>query len=235
MEKKTIHFEEVGLVVFTRRRNSRRVSIRMKSDQTISVNYPWNLPMNEVLDFVRKNTEWINHQKEKINSKRHIYQAGESITTKYHSVEIQTNSGKRAYANIEKDRAVIVLPQIFNIEEEKHQEFIRKILAEVYRKEAVVYLTNRLIELARQYGFQYKNLRIKKLRSKWGSCSREGNINLNLYLMALPDHLIDYILLHELAHTVEPNHGSGFWRLLNRLTDHKADQLDKEIKQHRIE
>jgi len=235
LEKKAIHLENIGLVVFTLRKNSKRVSMRIKSDHSISVNHPWYLSMDEVLDFVKKNTDWINRQKERISSKRHIYQAGESVTTKFHALEIKTSTGKSAYANIENGRAVIVLPQNLPVEDEKCQLFIKKILAEVYRREAIVYLTDRIIELARQHGFQFKNVRIKKLRSKWGSCSREGNINLNLYLMALPDHLIDYILLHELAHTAEPNHGAGFWRLLNQLTNNQADQLDKEMKKHRIE
>ena len=50
--------------------------------------------------------------------------------------------------------------------------------------------------------------------------------------MRLPDHLIDYVLLHELCHTKEKNHGAGFWTLLNSITQSKAKLLAKEIKKY---
>ncbi|WP_373802195.1 M48 metallopeptidase family protein, partial [Bacteroides heparinolyticus] len=62
-----------------------------------------------------------------------------------------------------------------------------------------------------------------------------GNINLSYYLVLLPKHLIDYVLLHELAHTREMNHGERFWALLDKLTEGKAEALRMELKQYRTE
>jgi predicted metal-dependent hydrolase len=75
-------------------------------------------------------------------------------------------------------------------------------------------LPKRLQELAGLHGFNYARVSIKNMKTRWGSCSFLNNINLNLNLMRLEDDLIDYVLLHELAHTVEKNHGPRFWALL---------------------
>jgi hypothetical protein len=86
---------------------------------------------------------------------------------------------------------------------------------------------------ARQYNFKINKVFIKNMKSRWGSCSAVNNINLNLHLMRLPEHLIDYVVLHELCHTVEKNHGPGFWNLLNKLTEGRAKKLAAEMRQYR--
>ena len=98
------------------------------------------------------------------------------------------------------------------------------------RHEAKRYLPIRLAALARQHGFHYNGVTIKDTSSRWGSCSNRKHINLSLLLMTLPWHLIDYVLLHELCHTVELNHSDRFWALMNRVTNGKALQLRQELK-----
>ena len=71
---------------------------------------------------------------------------------------------------------------------------------EALRKTAKEVLPARLHELAARYSFEYNSVRIKHNSSNWGSCSRKGNINLNLNLVRLPDELRDYVILHELCH-----------------------------------
>ena len=98
------------------------------------------------------------------------------------------------------------------------------------RKKAHDYLPLRLKLLAEQYHFTYNILKINKSRGRWGSCSNKKNINLSFYLMTLPLHLIDYVLLHELCHTKEMNHGVRFWALLDDITGGKAKELSRELK-----
>ncbi|MCR5276597.1 MAG: M48 family metallopeptidase [Bacteroidales bacterium] len=100
------------------------------------------------------------------------------------------------------------------------------------RSEAQRILPPRLQELARQYGFTYHQLRIKHNVSNWGSCSVKGNINLNLHLVRLPAELQDYVMLHELCHLREMNHGPKFHALLESVCpDHrKRAQALREYK-----
>ena len=92
---------------------------------------------------------------------------------------------------------------------------------ESLRAAAKAYLPDRLGELAQQYGFVFNRVAIKHNTSNWGSCSSKGNNNLNLNLMRVPRPLQDYILLHELTHLRQANHGPAFHAELERLlVDH---------------
>ena len=104
---------------------------------------------------------------------------------------------------------------------------------EAMRAEAKRVLPVRLKELADEYSFEYNQVRIKHNSSNWGSCSRKGNINLNLNLVRLPEDLRDYVLLHELCHLHHPNHGPEFHALLETLCpDHR--KKEKELRKFRL-
>lgn len=97
------------------------------------------------------------------------------------------------------------------------QKALRDVLVELLREEAKILLPQKLSYFSDQYGFHFHKVTIKHNSSNWGSCSRAGNINLNLNLIRLPEPLCDYVLLHELCHLKEPNHGPRFHALLERL------------------
>jgi len=105
---------------------------------------------------------------------------------------------------------------------------------EILRTHAKQYLPAEVQRLAQQHGFHYQQIKIKKSKTRWGSCSSKGIINLSLYLMLLPAHLIEYVLLHELCHTVEMNHSPAFWSLLDRHTQGRAKILRKELRGYHI-
>ena len=81
---------------------------------------------------------------------------------------------------------------------------------ELLRHKAKDYLPQRLEELSRLTGLKYNKVTIRAARTKWGSCTAQNNISLSLDLMTLPNHLIDYVLIHELCHTIHHNHSPKF-------------------------
>lgn len=103
------------------------------------------------------------------------------------------------------------------------------------RRKAQSVLPAQLAQLAELHGFKYSGVKIRKSRSRWGSCSSKKTINLSLYLMLLPEHLIKYVLLHELCHTIQMNHSPAFWNLMNKCTENKAKELRREIRGYRFE
>ena len=102
------------------------------------------------------------------------------------------------------------------------------------RIRAKLYLPTEIQRLAQQHGFQYKQIKIRKSKTRWGSCSSKGIINLSFYLMLLPSHLIEYVLLHELCHTRVMNHSAAFWALLDSHTQGRAKVLRKELRTYHI-
>ena len=79
----------------------------------------------------------------------------------------------------------------------------------------------------RHYRFDFFGIRIKKMKSRWGSCSSKKNLNFNIKIIALPDRLIDYIVVHELCHLREMNHSARFWSLVAKtIPDYKNRKIE---------
>lgn len=104
---------------------------------------------------------------------------------------------------------------------------------EALRKEARRILVPRLEELAQLHGFRYNRVAIKNNVSNWGSCSSKGNINLNLRLVTLPPELRDYVMLHELCHLKQMNHGPEFHALLESVCPGHRE-LQRRMKAYRL-
>ena len=107
-----------------------------------------------------------------------------------------------------------------HLEKMKHYENQRETIpfdfSDIDRTKAKMDLTRRLDHLAEKHGFTFNKVSIRNQRTRWGSCSRQNNISLNMKLIRLPDDLVDYVILHELVHTRKKNHGKGFWALLDK-------------------
>ena len=95
-------------------------------------------------------------------------------------------------------------------------------------------LPPRVEYFARRFGFSYGRVTIRAARSKWGSCSGENNISLSLFLMTLPEHLRDYVIIHELCHTVHHDHSPRFHALVDSLTGGREKQLARELRSYPI-
>lgn len=106
----------------------------------------------------------------------------------------------------------------------------QKGLIEALRRAAKADLPPRIERIARQTGLHYAKLSIRASRTKWGSCSGQNHISLSLFLMTLPEHLRDFVIIHELCHTVHHNHSPRFHALVDTLTDGREKALNGELK-----
>ena len=108
-----------------------------------------------------------------------------------------------------------------------------KELPKIDKEEAREKLSERLAKLAAEHHFQYNRVSIRNQKTRWGSCSSNNNISLNMKLLHLPDQLIDYILLHELVHTRVKNHSQDFWNELETVVPN-ARTIDKQLRNYQF-
>ena len=95
-----------------------------------------------------------------------------------------------------------------------------------YRTEAKNYLTKRTEFLAKKYNFKYNRLFVRDSKNKWGNCSKEKNISLNWRLIKAPPQVIDYVILHELCHSVILKHTQAFWLKLSTVCPSYNEQAE---------
>ncbi len=107
-----------------------------------------------------------------------------------------------------------------------------KLRVERLRREAKIDLPQRIERLSRLTGLKYNSVTVRLTRSKWGSCSSRNDISLSLLLMTLPEHLRDFVILHELCHTREHNHSVRFHALLDKLVGGREKELQRELRRY---
>lgn len=106
--------------------------------------------------------------------------------------------------------------------------------AKELRNSARGYLPAAITRLANQHGFHYTSLRLSSARTRWGSCSGKNGISLSIFIMLLPEHLREFIILHELCHTRHHNHSEAFHALLDSLVQGKEKAFNRELKAYII-
>jgi predicted metal-dependent hydrolase len=95
------------------------------------------------------------------------------------------------------------------------QELARAALERWYRRQAAAIFAERLKACNQRYGFAYGRVSIKEQKSRWGSCSKLGNLNFNWRLLLAPFPVLDYVVVHELCHLKQLNHSQRFWQLVS--------------------
>ncbi|MDR2065207.1 MAG: M48 family metallopeptidase [Prevotellaceae bacterium] len=231
-KSKIISHPEFGTIKFNKRKGLRRINILIKSNSEVNVSLPYYVSYDEANRFVIEKSAWIKKAQEEIDKiKPAFFDKTTEFATHSHKVKLLEHNENHVRRVITDDGFLnIYYPKDSDINSPKLQEIFRQCVLDVLFFEAKSYLPQRVKYLADKYNFKYKQVRIKNNLTNLGSCSYQNNINLNLHIMRLSDELIDYVILHELCHTVEKNHGEQFWKLLDSVTGNKARELSKQAK-----
>jgi predicted metal-dependent hydrolase len=237
ISEKIFEHKDFGRVRMIKSPRARRISISAKPFHPLRVSLPVFESFSRAERFLEVKERWIHKTLDKIRLLEDQYTVFSEATpfhTNEHELRVERMDIDIPKVNLKDQSIFVQIPKKSDIKSPEIQDMIRLGIQAAWRKEARKYLPVRLNELSRKYQLPYNRVTIKNNKTRWGSCSQNNNINLSLHLMRLPDHLIDYILLHELVHTIHKNHGRRFWNSLEKICP-QAKSLDKEMRGYRLE
>jgi predicted metal-dependent hydrolase len=225
MSQKIIELPGIGPVILAKRRGSKNIRLTVLPDGRVRVSMPTWVPYSAGINFAAARTEWIKRYSAKTATT--LLRDGQRIGKSYRMKFITAPAHKTTQSRLGINSITITSPL-----PPHHADVQTKAKAAAERalkKEAHSLLGARLRELAAKNSFNYRDFKVKRLSSRWGSCSSNGDITLNFFLIQLPWRLIDYVIIHELVHTIHHNHSRQFWDEVEKILP-EAKSLRREIK-----
>lgn len=213
--------EEFGKITVRRSAKATQVRLRVAPDGTLRASMPMYAPLFLLKRLLKTSRNELRELLEQSNPK-YEFKDGQQIG-KSHTIIVRPST--RLSAKVKGQHILVELPEGSSLQDGDVERVVRDGVIAALRLEAKSYLPKRLAYLATQLGFSYERVRFSHASGRWGSCSSTGTISLNIALMKLPFEIIDYVLVHELAHTVQMNHSQDFWELV--------EQGDPSYKMHR--
>lgn len=230
MSQRTVDIPGIGPVILARRRGAKNMRLSVTAAGQVRVSMPGWTPYRAGIEFARSRADWI---------KQHMASPGSRLLKdghrvgKAHRLAFSRIDGVPISARI--TEAEIRVQSALAWDNPAVQTKARQAGERALKQEAAKLLPQRLDYLAGKFGYSYRAVQIRKLTSRWGSCSTDKKITLSYFLIQLPWPLIDYVLIHELMHTEHMNHGAGFWDAFERaLPDAKAKRRDVRAHQPRL-
>ena len=209
--KKTIPFD----LEFTAKK---RLSITVQPDLSVIVRAPEDKSLEAVLAVVKKRAGWIAKQKRHFEQFQPLpmgkqYVSGETHCYLGRQYRLKVVASPREEVKL-RGRYIHVFTN-----DRKDRQQIKALLQQWYREHAGPIFERRLdlcYEVARRLGVARPTIRLRRMKTRWGSCTKKGEILLNTELIKAPLHCIEYVIMHELCHLRERNHTKEFYRILSR-------------------
>ena len=231
-----IVIQDIEITLF-KSKKSKYINITLKPFKGVRVSVPSSISFDSTISVIKKRMGWIKQNLKKIQdvqSSLTLFDFNTEFKTREHQLKLIKGNFEIINFIVKSNSIFVYIPKELDVRSVELLKEIRNAIEKAWRIEAKAYLPDRGNHLAKKNNFSYNRVLVRNSKTRWGSCSAENNINLSLYLMRLPDHLIDYVILHELSHTRVKNHSPNFWRLLDQVSGN-ARTLDKEIKSFRTD
>lgn len=213
MVKEKVLIEEIPITLY--RKNIKNMYLRViPPNGEVKLSAPLFTSNNDIINFVKSHKEWI-LEKQKLIAENEIkaplkYTNGEthSIWGKEYTIQLIKNNVKNVIVDEEKSIIYLPVPKRSTIDKRK------KILDEFYRKEVQKAIPPVLDKCTKIVGRQPKSIKVRKMKN-WGNCKQDGRITLNLNLAKKDPICMEYVMIHELCHLIEFNHGKKFKKLMD--------------------
>ncbi|MCA9332872.1 M48 family metallopeptidase [Candidatus Saccharibacteria bacterium] len=224
MATKTFEVQGIGLLTIRKSKKSRNLRLSIKHDNAVIVSIPYWVPYKAGLDYAKSKKDWIiSNMTEKSN-----IEEGTRIG-KAHRVTFKESITDKVSSRLTNNEIIILYPPWLSRTSREVQIVANRTALRALKKEADVLLEQRLRRLAQLYEFKYNSLKIRSLKTRWGSCSNNKDITLSYYLIQLPWDEIDYVIIHELVHTKYMAHNRQFWDEVHKYVPN-MDEIKRKIK-----
>lgn len=199
---------EASQIVRSKRKT---IALIVKPDGSLIVRAPLRTPDGIIQEFIQRNTGWVTRKQAEalaaLPPAPRQYVAGELFLYLGNPYPLFIAQGQQP---------PLLFDESFKLADAA-QSKASLMFERWYRTQAKMIINERVDVYARQYNFQYKRIGITSARTRWGSCSANGSLNFSWRLMMAPIEAIDYVIIHELVHTVVHNHSRQFWDKVARI------------------
>jgi len=208
---------ELPINIYLENRNNSRVSLGKKA---VHIRLPFWLSNREKEQQIRQFLKWarekiVKNADHAVKEKPRRYKDGDKLqvgSDQYH-ISIDYKDRKTGSARINGQQIQIIIPEGFN--HDGCSDMIATLISRCLAAHYLPWISQKVHKLNQLYFKQYINrITLKNTKSRWGSCSQKGNINLSTRILFAPEEVIDYVCIHELAHLKVPDHSKKFWSLV---------------------
>ena len=223
------------IISYTIKRSAaaKHVRLEVRSETGLTVVVPKSYDIRQVTHLLEAKKGWILSKLAKYGKLRpptteKELRSGDTIPYLGRDLQVvrQQNRGNTDSVRLERDRLVVSLRD--------GKGRLELVLEQWYRIQAAELIREKADKLSARLGLTYNRLIIRGQKTRWGSCSQKGNLSFNWKLIMVPEPIIDYVIVHELAHLEEMNHTRGFWELVGkycpRWREHKKWLKDHGVK-----
>jgi predicted metal-dependent hydrolase len=191
--------------------NRKTLALIVKPDGSLIVRAPLRDSNESIQEFVEKNVQWIKKKQAEalatvpLAPKQYI--AGEMFMYLGNAYPLEI---------VKEQKKSLLLDDRFKLAQFAQSD-AASVFEHWYRVQARQILYERVAFYSRQHDFQYRKIGITSARTRWGSCSGNGSLNFSWRLIMAPVEVVDYVVVHELVHTIFHNHSTRFWNRVERI------------------
>ena len=197
------------------------LAIHVHPDLSVRVEAPLDSDLAEIEKRLRKRAAWIlrqqrNFRRYSLDFPLRHYVSGEThryLGQQYRLKVVQSQDSKESI-HLDREQLLVI------IRSKDESARAKTLVQNWYRRQAQSIFSERVATWFphfERFDVSQPQVVVRQMRSRWGSCTAHGKITLNLKLVMVPRQLIDYVIVHELCHLVEHNHGKGYYELLSRI------------------
>jgi predicted metal-dependent hydrolase len=199
----------------SRTKRSKTATIEVEAGEVVVV-VPQSLSLARITQLLHDKNDWIKdkirlHQAIKPHSEKQ-YVSGEAFAYLGRNYRLKVNKGTYRPIKLANGRFVVTL-----LRGGDNPNMVKKLLSNWYKSHAQTKLTEKAQRYAGLIGVECKGVGIKDYKSRWGSCSVDGDIDFNWLIVMAPNHIVDYVVVHELCHLLHHDHSPQFWQAVERI------------------